>query len=425
MSAVDPVSSISLKQLAALYASDAMTEETFRQLAVRFFASASQPPTAPKARPLSVSTVTSRLSRDTADAEALAQHAKGSRGDSAAFSAATASPQLRQRLMNDSDRYLFSMDLQNLFVLLRVPNLRESDAIRCLACLDPMPVHRCIEQLRRCRSKDPERPWKSQLFEGGGSVSVPVRQFEAVATPKAAPSGTRKYNSPVWTRPAALPFSTPAKSSGPQAMQAASKEGVDAAAYSARSATQTKQGSNTGPRHRPMSAPPSKVWSSSGNGAPPSTSALSTDRSYALTHRDQVARDIVGVLGWVGAVAIDTASPASQALRKAKKDFRVATTVPKSSDEEKYGNFVQKSTKQSGVLSHQSNTTSVVIKALQQGRARGGVQAARNKPSDDRMGSQPDSRSAVCGAGTSQKWIQSDARFTMHQRRRQVLQQLQ
>jgi hypothetical protein len=421
MSEPDTVSSISLKQLAALYVSNSMTEENFLLLASRFFASASRPPTPSQARPVS-----SRLTRNVADADILMSTAKrngpvdvqgtGRRGDLAAFSAATASPQLRQTPMNDSDRYLFSMDLQNMFVLLRVPNLRESDAIRCLACLDPMSVHRCIEQLRRCRSKDPERPWKSQLFEGGGSVSIPVRQYDAQATPKKFTP--QKYNSPMWTKPAALPFSTPAKSSDPQAIHVVRKEGVvEAAIFSSRSANQTKYGSNS--RQRPMSAPPSKVWKTSGNGAPPQTSALATERSYALTHRDQVARDIVGVLGWVGDVAIDTTSPASLARRKAKKDFRVATVVyPKLPKQEVHEDFVQKSAKKNGMLSHQTNTTSVVIKALQQDRE-SGTQAGRHKLPDDRMSSQ------LRSSSTSAKWIQSDARFTMHQRRRQILQQLQ
>jgi hypothetical protein len=126
----------------------------------------------------------------------------------------------------------------------------------------------------------------------------------------------------------------------------------------------------------------------------------------------------------LGDVAIDTTSPASLAQRKARKDFRVALAP---SDEAKYGGFLLKSAKKNGVMSQQSNTTSVVIKALQHGRAKS-AQASSRRPRDDGRDKASSERDS-CGAGdgsrsSASKWIQSDARFNMHQRRRLLLQQL-
>jgi hypothetical protein len=79
-------------------------------------------------------------------------------------------------------------------------------------------------------------------------------------------------------------------------------------------------------------------------------------------------------------------------------------------------------------MSQQSNTTSVVIKALQHGRAKG-AQASSRTPRDDGRDKASSERDS-CGSGdgsrksSASKWIQSDARFSMHQRRRLLLQQL-
>jgi hypothetical protein len=410
MSDADALSSISLKQLAALYVSDALSEEIFLQLASKFFSSA-RPLTSGKSSKMS-----SRPSSATGKLNASVVgngtgYAHGVKGHLAAFSAGTASPQLRQIPMNDRDRYLFSMDLQNMFVLLRVPNMRESDAVRALACLDPVSVHRCIEQLRRCRSTGSEL----------------TRQSRPMTPSASRPSSLtdEKYNSPVW-QPAAAKVDVPAKSNALQAMavHVVRKKGVeDSAVFPARSANQPKRSS--GAALRPASAPTSSIsprlWKS-GGGATPRTPALQTQRSYALTHRDQVARDVVNVIGWLGDVAIDTTSPASLTKRKAQKDFRVAHAVPA---ERTHGNFVQKSAKTNGLLSQQSNTTSVVIKALQHERAKGTPAAGRTNrlrgesaKSASGTGFNPGSKSSASN------WVQSDARFNMHQRRRLLLQQL-
>jgi hypothetical protein len=414
MSDADALSSISLKQLAALYVSDALSEESFMQLAGKFF---------PSARPLTSSKSYNASSRPTSVAGKVNApvvgngagyaHVRGP-GHLAAFSAGTASPQLRQIPMNDRDRYLFSMDLQNMFVLLRVPNLRESDAVRALACLDPVSVHRCIEQLRRCRS----------TASGSESARQPRPMTPSTSRPSALTDS--KYNSPVW-RPAAK-VDAPANSNQPQAMavHVVRKKGVeDSAVFSARSRNQPNRSS--GAAVRPSSAPTSSIsprlWTS-GGGATPRTPALLTQRSYALTHRDQVARDVVNVIGWLGDVAIDTTSPASLPQRKARKDFRVAHAAPA---EGKYGNFAQKSAKTNGLLSQQTNTTSVVIKALQHGRAKGAqagrISRARDEPARSRPASSGNGLNTA-GKSSASNWVQSDARFSMHQRRRLLLQQL-
>jgi hypothetical protein len=85
---------------------------------------------------------------------------------------------------------------------------------------------------------------------------------------------------------------------------------------------------------------------------------------------------------------------------------------------------IEKSAKKNGLLLQQSNTTSVVIKALQHGRANVS-QAGRNHPRHDEKIVQPPRSSSACGSRSiASNWVQSDARFNMHQRRRQVLQQL-
>lgn len=391
MSEADPLSSISLKQLAALYASDAMTEETFKQLAVKFFSSAALHSTPGK-----------YVSRSSSDAEKLMKSVTGCRavspriltGNSTSFSAGAASPQLRQLPMTDRERYLFSIDLQNLYVLLRVPNLRESDAIRSLACLDPLSVHRCIEQLRRCRNKGPD----NLLMAAAASPSV---------------STSAKYSSPVWKRAASAaltPRSVPAERSGtqPHASHVVSSRGVEEAAIWGGGSGQKKKAGIDGSRQRPSSAPASRLCGSSSNGVAPKIT-LCTGRSYALTHRDQVARDVAGAISWLGEVAIDTTSPATPAQRKAHRDFRAAQAHPRA----KVGkqDYVENSAKKLGLLSQQTNTTSVVIKALQHGRT---------KP----VGSTARDAGLPANSCTSHKWIQSDARFNMHQRRRQLLQQL-
>jgi hypothetical protein len=432
MSDNDPLSSISLKQLAALYVSDAITEENFKQLASKFFPSAAlRPPTSGKGFILN--------SRSSSDAGNLinstigngAGNAQGSKGHLAAFSAGTASPQLRQLPMNDHDRYLFSMDLQNMFVLLRIPNLRESDAIRALACLDPMSVRRCLDQLRRCRSTASEFKAQSRPatpISSRPSSSTDVKYVSPLSVLKCSESSLRRLATPSKSdiRTGALNPSNPQL----QAIHAVSRSGVeDSVMFSQRSVNQTKHRGSAG--QRPSSAPTSgvaRLWKSSANGAPPPKSPFVTERSYALTHRDQVARDVVGAISWLGEVAIDTTSPASLAQRKARKDFRVAhagQTAILPSERGKHGGHMQLSAKKTGLLSQQSNTTSVVIKALQHGRAKG-TQASRNNPRDDRhrVSSQPDSNDAANGSRRCDKWIQSDARFNMHQIRRQLLQQL-
>ena len=404
-----PLSSISLKQLAALFVSDAMTEETFRQLAGKFFPTAARPstPGKPSNLPPRPSFESSNLPNSSAANGNI--YGSASKGHLAAFSVGGASPQLRQLPMNDRDRYLFSMDLQTMFVLLRVPNLRESDAIRALACLEPMPVHRCIEQLRRCRS-----------------ASEIARQ-PGIVTPLASrPSDSKdsRYSSPVW-RPAAR-FSGTSKHSDPQlqTVHVVTNKGVEVSAvFPARLGNQTKRGSSS-VQQRPLSAPSPRKWSSSADGAPP---ALLTERSYALTHRDQVARDVVGAISWLGDVAIDTTSPASLAQRKSRKDFRVAHAASPKQTLSGVGTsngHIEKSAKKNGLLLQQSNTTSVVIKALQHGRANVS-QAGRNHPRHDEKIVQPPRSSSACGSRSiASNWVQSDARFNMHQRRRQVLQQL-
>jgi hypothetical protein len=415
MSDADALSSISLKQLAALYVSDALSEESFMQLAGKFF---------PSARSLtsgkSYNNVPSRPSSvaGKVNAPVVGNGVRGP-GDLASFSAGTASPQLRQIPMNDRDRYLFSMDLQNMFVLLRVPNLRESDAVRALASLDPVSVHRCIEQLRRCRS--------TASVPGSESARQPRPTTPSTSRPSALTDA--KYNSPVW-RSAAAKVDAPANGNQPQAMavHVVRKKGVeDSAVFSARSGNQPKRSSGAAnAAARPSSAPPSSIsprlWTS-GGGATPRTPALLTQRSYALTHRDQVARDVVNVIGWLGDVAIDTTSPASLPQRKARKDFRVVHAAA----EGKYGNFAQKSAKTNGLLSQQTNTTSVVIKALQHGRVKGAqaerISRAREVPASCRPASSGNGPNSG-GKSHASNWVQSDARFNMHQRRRLLLQQL-
>ncbi len=433
MSDVDPLSSISLKQLAALYVSDAILEENFKQLAAKFFPSSARPSIsgknslAPSQRVEPPSDYGNLMHSTPGNGKG---HAAGSplvkqKGNFASFSAGTASPQLRQVPINDRDRYLFSMDLQNMFVLLRVPNLRESDAIRALACLDPKSVSRCVDQLRRCRST-------------GAELTTQTRPVTPLSTPltslSSASSGV-KYSSPVWRPTASRPgLGLPVKprDSLPHAVHAVNQRGIeDTVLFPPRPANQTKRASNSG--QRPSSAPTSsgaRLWRSSANGAPPSASSLVTQRSYALTHRDQVARDVVGAVSWLGEVCIDTTSPASLAQRKARKDFRVAHAVRVAetsrpslspSKEERYGGYVQKSAKKSGLLSQQSNTTSVVVKALQLERAKGSHACGVFHDDQQHASSSSAKRS---GGSSASKWVQSDARFNMHQRRRLLLQQL-
>jgi hypothetical protein len=437
MSDNDPLSSISLKQLAALYVSDAITEENFKQLASKFFPSAAARPS----NPGKVSILTSRSSSDAGDLMHSttifgngAGNTRCSKGHFAAFSAGSASPQLRQLPMNDHDRYLFSMDLQNMFVLLRIPNLRESDAIRALACLDPMSVRRCLDQLRRCRSTGSELQTRSRPatpISSRPSSSTDVKYVSPLSVPKCSESSIKRLSRPAASRDDIHTGTLKPSNPQPHAIHAVSKRGVeDSVMFSQRSTNQIKRGVSAG--QRPLSAPTSgviRLWKSSANGAPPLKSPFVTERSYALTHRDQVARDVVGAISWLGEVAIDTTSPASPAQRKARKDFRVAQaerTALLPPEREKYGGYMQKSAKKNGLLSQQLNTTSVVIKALQHSRANG-TQARRNNVRNDRyrVNSQPDSNNAADGSSRSaSKWIQSDARFNMHQIRRQLLQQL-
>lgn len=427
MSDADPLSSISLKQLAALYVSDALIEENFKQLAAKFFPSSARPSgknsLAPSQRVEPPSDYGNLVQSTPGNGKAGSPLVK-QKGNSASFSAGTASPQLRQVPINDRDRYLFSMDLQNMFVLLRVPNLRESDAIRALACLDPKSVSRCVDQLRRCRSTGAEFTTQTR----------PVTPSSTVTPLSSASSGV-KYSSPVWRPTASRPgLGLPVKprDSLPHAVHAVSTRGIeDSVLFPSHPAIQRKRASNSG--QRPSSAPTSsggRLWRSSANGAPPSASSLVAQRSYALTHRDQVARDVVGAVSWLGEVSIDTTSPASLAQRKARKDFRVAHAVRVAetsrpslspSKEERYGGYVQKSAKKSGVLSQQSNTTSVVVKALQLERAKG-RQACGVVHDDQQHASSTSAKRS--GGSSASKWVQSDARFNMHQRRRLLLQQL-
>ena len=427
MSDADPLSSISLKQLAALYVSDAIIEENFKQLAAKFFPSSARPSISGKNSLTPSKRVEPPSDYGNLMKSNAGNHAAGSplvkqKGNLASFSAGTASPQLRQVPINDRDRYLFSMDLQNMFVLLRVPNLRESDAIRALACLDPKSVSRCVDQLRRCRST-------------GAELTTQTRPVTPLSTPLSSVSSGVKYSSPVWRPTASRPgLGLPVKprDSLPHAVHAVNKRGIeDTVLFPSRLVNQTKRAGNSG--QRPSSAPTSsgaRLWRSSANGAPPSASSLVTKRSYALTHRDQVARDVVGAVSWLGEVSIDTTSPASLAQRKARKDFRVAhaarvaeTSRPSlsPSNGERYGGYVQKSAKKSGLLSQQSNTTSVVVKALQLERAKGS-QACRSFHDDQQHASSSSAKRS--GDSPAVKWVQSDTRFNMHQRRRLLLQQL-
>jgi hypothetical protein len=94
---------------------------------------------------------------------------------------------------------------------------------------------------------------------------------------------------------------------------------------------------------------------------------------------------------------------------------------------EAFDSYVEKSAKKTGLLLQQPNTTSVVVKALQHGRSTvfQAGQAGRNHPRDGEKSMKPIRSSCAFGSGISaSKWIQSDARFNMHQRRRQLLQQL-
>jgi hypothetical protein len=412
MSNDNPLSSISLKQLAALFVSDAMTEENFRQLASKFFPPTARPSTSGKSsishyRP---SFDSGNLMNDSSVASGSAP-VTGMKGHLAAFSSGTASPQLRQMPMSDRDRYLFSMDLQSMFVLLRVPNLRESDAIRALSCLNPLSVHRCIEQLRRCRST---------------SETLQQSRLVAPTTPRPSNSTDAKYNSPVW-KPATSRLVTTPKHNEPEprAIHVVSRKGVEqSAVFLARSGNETKR--NSSGQHRPLSAPASRVWKSSSKGAPPQKSAHLTERSYALTHRDQVARDVVGAISWLGDVAIDTTSPALPAQRKSLKDFRVAhASLQKHLPTEVGSNngYLENSAKKSGLLLQQMNTTSVVIKALQHGRPKVS-HAERMQHRDHEASRQPIRKCSADGSSTDSKWIQSNMRFNMHERRRHLLQQV-
>lgn len=222
-----------------------MTEETFRQLACKFFSSAARPSSSAKPSFLSSRPTFHSGNLMNSSTATGTSYGPGVKGNLTAFSAGTASPQLRQLPMSDRDRYLFSMDLQSMFVLLRVPNLRESDAIRSLACLDPMSVHRCIEQLRRCRS-----------------TSETAHQCRPVTpmTPRPSNSSDSKYNSPVW-KPATSRLSTATKKSSPQpqTIHVVSKKGVeDSTVFLARSGDHAKRSSSSA-QQRPLSAPASRA----------------------------------------------------------------------------------------------------------------------------------------------------------------------